>query len=71
MTPPCQTAQLAESHGERDFGQLRGLARASLATDDDDLVGRHGGHDFFAFARYGQGFGEIDGERCHCPDYPR
>ncbi len=33
---------------EADLGQLRGLARAGLAADDDDLVGGDGARDLLA-----------------------
>ena len=52
--------QLAAPHGERDFGQLGGFARAGLPADDDHLVRRNGVHDFLALAGNGQGFGEFD-----------
>ncbi len=51
------------AHRQRNLGQLGGLARTSLATHDDDLVRRHGRHDFFAFGGYGQGLGELDLQR--------
>jgi len=42
--------QLAPPQRQGNLGQLRGLARAGLATDDDDLVALHGLHDFGAAA---------------------
>ena len=49
-------------HGQRNLGQLRGLARAGLATHDDDLVRRQRGHDFLAPGGDGQVFGEVDAQ---------
>ena len=50
----------ASSEGQGDLGQLGGLARAGLAADDDDLVLLQRGHDFVAFGRHRQRFGELD-----------
>jgi amino-acid N-acetyltransferase len=48
---------------QRNLGQLRGLARAGFAADNDDLVLVHGGHDFVTAGRDRQAFGEVDLER--------
>ena len=45
---------------EADLGQLRGLAGAGLAADDDDLVVGHGARDLVALGGDGQRFGEGD-----------
>ena len=41
---------LAPAQGQRNLGQLRGLARTRLAAHDDDLVLFDGSHDLFALA---------------------
>ena len=53
---------LPATHGQGDFGQLRRLARAGFATDDDDLMRLQRRHDLVTFAGYGEVFGEIDDE---------
>ena len=50
----------ATAQRQGDLGQLRGLARAGLATDDDDLVLAHRRHDVIASRRYRQIFGKRD-----------
>ncbi len=47
-------AALAAPHGEADLGDLRGLARARLAADDDDLVVADGRGDLVGALRDGQ-----------------
>ncbi len=46
-------------HGKCDLGQLRGLARAGFAADDDDLVFADGCLDLVAARRHGQRVGEL------------
>ena len=53
----------APAQGQRDLGQLGGLAGAGFAAHDDDLVLPQGRHDLVALARDGQGFGEFDAQR--------
>ena len=60
--PGRRRVELAAAHGERDLGQLRGLARAGLAADDHHLVGRDRGHDLLALGGDRQGFGESDAQ---------
>ena len=57
-----QAAAVAASaaHGQRDLGQLGGLAPAGLAADDHDLVLGERPHDLLAAAGDGQRFGELD-----------
>jgi hypothetical protein len=55
-----RVVELAAPHGQRDFWQLRGLARAGLAADDDDLVRGHRSHDVFTLAGDWQRFGKFD-----------
>ncbi len=53
---------------ETDLRQLRGLARAGFAADDDNLMTGDRARDFVALARHGQAFGvrdRRDGIRCH------
>ena len=50
----------ASAQRQRDLGQLRGLARAGLAANDDDLMAVHGLHDLVTTAGYGELFGESD-----------
>ena len=45
---------------KRDFGQLRRLARAGFATDDDDLMRLQRRHDLVTFAGYGEVFGKFN-----------
>ena len=47
-------------HGQSNLGQLRGFARTSLATDDDDLVRRQRSHDLLALGGDGEVFWEFD-----------
>ena len=54
----CVAAPAA--HGQRDLGQLRGLARTRFAADDDDLVRAQRGLDLGAPAAHGQRLGEVD-----------
>ena len=69
-------ARQAAPHGQGDFGQLRGLARAGFTADDDDLVLGQGVHDVLTPTRDGQAVGKIQhirglghGRR-HGGDYP-
>ena len=50
----------ATAQRQRNLGQLRGLARAGLAADDDHLVPAHRRHDLIAPGRYRQVFRELD-----------
>ena len=52
--------ELAPAHGQRDLGELRGLARTGFPADDDDLVRGNGVHDFVAFARHRERLWEFD-----------
>ena len=51
---------LAPAQGQRNLGQLRGLARTRLAAHDDDLVLFDGRHDLFALAGYGKRLRKLD-----------
>ena len=51
---------LAPAQGQRNLGQLRGLARTRLAAHDDDLVLFDGSHDLFALAGYGKRLRKLD-----------
>ena len=56
----ARVIELSAPHGQRNFGQLRGLARAGFAADDDHLMRLNGGGDFVALARHRQRFGELN-----------
>ena len=58
-----QAAAVAAAAAERqgDLRQLRRLAGAGLAADDDDRVGAHRGGDLVAPRRDRQGLGKLDG----------
>ena len=45
-----RVVKLAAPDAQRNFRQLRGLARAGFAADNDDLVRLHGGRNLFATA---------------------
>ena len=57
---PTGVIELAAPHGQGDFGQLGGLARAGFTAHDDHLVRGNGGRDFVALARHRQRFGELN-----------
>ncbi len=56
----CGIVEFAAAHGQGNFGQLCGFARARFAADDDHLVRRNGIHDFVAFARHRERLWEFD-----------
>ncbi len=58
---PCPPAPLPRPSGQRDLGQLGGLARAGLAADDDDLVGLDGPRDLVAPAGDRKRIGKVIG----------
>ena len=53
----------ASAHGQRDLGQLRGLARARFPADDHHLVRRQRRHDVVLARGDGQVVGKLDLER--------
>jgi hypothetical protein len=50
----------ATPHGQRNLGQLRGLARTGFATHNDDLVRRQRSRDLLALGGDGEVFWEFD-----------
>ena len=64
-------ARLAASQRQADLGQLRGLPRARLAADDDDLVRADGASDVLAPGRNRQFLGKGDGRQRRANPRPR
>ena len=56
----CWVIELAAPHGQCNLGQLRGLAGAGFAADDDDLVRAQRRHDLVAFTRHWQRLWKLD-----------